>query len=148
MAVQKEDFLELFEEFLAEKAITTSKPVVKSINEDKRLFTAVVLRPEVVDAHGDIYDFDVVEKACHDFTFFCGQGNIQHVLNSDVVKFVESYIAPFDYTLGEGEVKKGDWVATARIDNDELWEMCKDGTFTGFSIGCTAVVEDITDDET
>ena len=37
--------------------------VAKALDSDKRLFTAVVLRPDVPDAHGDIYDEETVEKA-------------------------------------------------------------------------------------
>ena len=118
-------------------------PVVKSVNEDKRLFTAIVLRPNVVDAHGDTYCEEVVEKACHDYVENCMQGNIQHLVQTSLVTPVESWISKADFTLGEGEVKTGDWVLTARIDDEEIWKMCLDGTFQGFSIGCTATVEEL-----
>lgn len=118
-------------------------PVVKSVNEDKRLFTAVVLRPNVVDAHGDTYSEEVVEKACHDYVENCMQGNLQHLVQTSLVTPVESWISKADFTLGEGEVKTGDWILTARIDDEEIWKMCKDGTFQGFSVGCTATVEEI-----
>lgn len=120
---------------------TEEKQVVKSINEDKRLFTAIVLRPNEVDAHGDIYDAETVEKACHDFTEFCRQGNLQHIVETQSITFVESHIAKTSYQLGEGEVKEGDWLMTARIEDDDLWKACKEGLFTGFSVGCKALVE-------
>lgn len=125
------------------EAILTEKPVVKSVDKDKRLFTAVVLRPNVPDAHGDIYDEEVVEKACHDYNEFCRQGNIQHLIQTNLIVPVESYIAKSDFILGEGEVKAGDWVMTSRIDNEELWDMCKSGEFTGYSVGCKALVENL-----
>tara|TARA_R110002072_G_scaffold37733_1_gene109988 strand:+ start:1282 stop:1755 length:474 start_codon:yes stop_codon:yes gene_type:complete len=116
-------------------------PVVKALQEDKRLFTAVVLRPDDVDAHGDIYDAEVVEKACHDYNEFCSEGNIQHLIQTKLVVPVESYIAKADMTLGEGSVKTGDWLMTVRVDDEDIWEMCKKGEFTGFSIGCLSLVE-------
>jgi len=125
------------------KAHLQETPVVKSTNEHKRLFTAVVLRPNVPDYEGDIYDEEVVEKACHDFNEFCSQGNVQHLIQTDLVVPVESWIAKSDFILGEGEVKAQDWVMSARIDNDELWDMCLKGDFTGFSIGCPALVEEL-----
>ena len=128
-------------ESIGEKAIPTEKHVIKSVDTDKRLFTAVVLRPNAVDSHGDIYDEDVVEKACHDFNEFCRQGNLQHLIQTDLIVPVESWIAKSDMFLGKGEVLKGDWVMTSRIDNDEVWEMCKNGDFTGYSIGCISSVE-------
>lgn len=119
--------------------------VAKALDSDKRLFTAVVLRPDVPDAHGDIYDEETVEKACHDFYQFCGKANLQHLVEFEDITFVENWIAKEDTQLGDGMIHKGDWVATAKINNDEVWEMCKDGTFTGFSVGCLATTEMIND---
>lgn len=128
-----------------EKMTLENKPVVKSLNIEKRLFTAVVLRPNVVDAHGDIYDGETVEKACFDFNEYCRQGNLQHLIQTSLVVPVESWISKVDHPLGEGEVLTGDWIMTCRIDNDEVWEMCKKGEFTGYSVGCKALVEELTE---
>lgn len=126
--------------------VITTCDLAKSVNEDERLFTAVVLRPNVVDSHGDIYDEDVVKAACHDFVKYCMNSNLQHAV--DVTKadmaFVESYIAPCDITEMYGrpvDVKKGDWLMTAHIPDDTIWKACKEGTFTGFSVGCSSMVE-------
>ena len=124
-----------------QKVTPTTEDVVKSIDDDKRLFTALVLRPNVVDAHGDIYDENTVEKACFGFNEYCGNANLQHLVDTTSIVFVESYIEKSNYILGETEVFKGDWIATARIDNDEVWEMCKSGEFTGFSIAAACTVE-------
>lgn len=126
-----------------EQTLVTICDLAKSIDEDERLFTAVVLRPEVVDAHGDIYAHDVVKQACHDYTAYCMNGNLQHtydLVKSDM-RIVESYIAPCDMKIGEGDVLKGDWIMTAKIDNDKVWAECKKGTFTGFSVGCSSLLE-------
>lgn len=130
-----------------EEDTVKTENVAKSVNTEKRLFTAVVLRPNVPDAHGDIYDEDTVEKACHSFSQFCRKANLQHIVDveNDAISFVENYVAPQDFQLGEGMVMKGDWVATAKVNDDEIWKMCKDGTFTGFSVGCLATTEKIND---
>jgi hypothetical protein len=117
--------------------------IAKSIDVEKKLFTAVVLRPNEVDAQGDVYDEDTVEKACHDFSQFCRKANLQHLVGVEDISFVESWIAKEDMTLGEGQILKGDWVATAKINNEEVWKMCKDEKFTGFSVGCLANTEKI-----
>ncbi len=124
----------------------TTCDVAKNIDHDQRLFTAVVLRPEVVDSHGDIYSHDTVKQACHDYVQFCMNTNIQHQIDvekSDMV-IVESYIAPADIKFEHGDVKKGDWVMTARMDSDILWDECKSGNFTGFSVGCSSLIEELT----
>ena len=124
-----------------EKNIET--PVIKSFDEDKMLFTAVVLRPNVEDSQGDIYDEDVVMKACHDYNEFCSQGNLQHLVQTELVTPVESWVAKSDAILGDGEVLIGDWVMPVKVKDEEIWKMCKDGSFTGFSVGCSATVEEI-----
>lgn len=123
--------------------------IAKSFDEDKRLFKAVILRPNQFDQDGvnqDYYSEEVVEKACHDFNEFCQQGNLGHIMNVDLLKFVESYIADVDYTLGDGEVKAGDWIGVLKVYDDDIWENCRNGTFSGFSIGCSALVEVLKDE--
>lgn len=153
MEFSKEELLKGLSDLL-DKAVGSSEPhteplgvdLAKSISEDERLFTAVVLRPEVVDAHGDIYSHDAVKNACHDYTAYCMNQNIQHILDvekQDIV-VVESYIQKSTETLGDGEALEGDWIMTAKIENDDVWKMCKDGTFTGFSVGCSSLAEDLT----
>lgn len=154
----KEDLLKAFNGFLDKHFGGTQKEasedhqevtVAKSLDEDKRLFTAVVLRPEVEDAHGDIYSHDVVEKACHDYVEFCMNQNLQHMIDVEKqdVAVVESYISQADMTLGEGEVFKGDWIMTVKVHNDTVWDMCKAGDFTGFSVGCSAITETLEEDD-
>lgn len=125
--------------------ITTVCDLAKSIDTDQRLFTAVVLRPEKVDSHGDIYSADVVKQACHDYVQHCMASNVQHLFDvekSDMA-IVESYIAPTDISFEQGDALKGDWVMTAKITNDVLWEACKAGEFTGFSVGCSSLLEEL-----
>jgi hypothetical protein len=53
-------------------------------------------------------------------------------------------VAPINMALpvdgGSFNVRKGTWLMTWRIKDDELWEGVKAGEFTGFSIGAKAVV--------
>lgn len=136
---------------MAEKLIeivTRTCDIAKSVDEDERLFTAVVLRPEVVDSHGDIYSHDVVKQACHDYVSYCMNTNLQHqfdLVKSDM-RIVESFIAPCDMKIGEGDVIKGDWVMTAKIENEDLWKSCLSGNFTGFSVGCSSLLEELDDE--
>ena len=129
-----------------EEGTKNETAVAKSVNTEKRHFTSVVLRPDVPDLHGDIYNADVVEDACYDYNEHCRKANLQHLVQTELASPIESYIAKSDFILGEGEVKAGDWVMTMKIHDPELWEKCKDGTFTGFSVGCMAATEVINDD--
>ena len=118
--------------------------LVKSLDEDKQIFTSIVLKADFRDDDGvdqDYWSEEVVEQAAWDFMLKCQQNNLQHIINTDIIKVVESYIAPIDFEMGGGEVNKGDWVMSVQIMDDDLWKMCKDGEFKGFSIGCGATVE-------
>ena len=119
--------------------------LAKSFDEDKRIFTSIVLKANQYDDDGvnqDFWSYEVVEEAAYDFMLKSQQGNVGHVMNTDLVKVVESYIAPTSFSLGAGEVDKGDWVLSVKIIDDDLWGKCKEGVFKGFSIGCGATVEE------
>lgn len=129
---------------LCEKKVNNTT-MVKALDEDKKLFTSIVIKANQYDNDGkneDFWSYEVTEQACHDFMLKCQQGNLSHVIDTDMVKVVESYIAPCDFEMGEGKVEKGDWVMTTKILDDGLWEMCKEGLFKGYSIGCGAIVEE------
>lgn len=120
--------------------ILVSKEILKNIDEDKRLFTAVVLEPEVYDAHNHIYSEDVIMEAAHDYMDECLVTNLQHqieVTKKDI-SIVESWIAPIDMEISGQAIKRGSWLATAKVHNDEIWKAVKDGVFKSFSIGCRA----------
>jgi hypothetical protein len=152
--MNKEKLIEMFSEFVEKNFGGSSQdfvvepedgsdetPIAKSVDVEKQIFTAVVLRPNVPDAHGDIYDEETVEKACWQYNSVCRKANLQHLVQTDLAEPIESYIAPADFQLGEGTVLKGDWLMSMKIKDPEIWEMCKKGIFTGFSVGCKGKVE-------
>ena len=126
-----------------QSAVTKSIALIKSVDEEQGLVTAIVLRPNVPDLHGDVYDAAEVEKACFNFNTRCRQTNVQHVKMANF-DMVESYIVKSSFELGGGEVIAGDWIATMKLDpkGDEFAKV-KKGEFTGFSIGCKAHFEAI-----
>lgn len=118
--------------------MTTKTMVNKSVNEELKQVTYVVLVPNEVDLQGDTYDEDEVRKACHSYNKFCREANLFHVTKTDTFEIAESFIAPTDFTIGEFEVKKGTWLATLQVKSDELWELIKSGEVSGLSIGAMA----------
>ncbi len=118
-------------------------PVVKSLNEEKKLATFIVLEPQdddgmTTDLHGDWYSADDVEEACYSFNRFCMKANLLHLVDTTDFSFVESYISRTDMVLGDTFVKKGTWLATCYFEDDDLWAKVKDGTFDGLSIQALA----------
>ena len=129
-------------------------PIVKSLNEMKRLALFIALEPqsetlETSDLHGHWYDEEEVRKACHDYNVHCGRIGTMHksLLTNNDVSVVESYTAPCDFTTEDGEfVKKGSWLMWLHFPNDEEWQKVLDGTYDGVSIECSGV-EYLLDDE-
>lgn len=136
---------------MAEQTIK-AVPIVKSLNEEKRLATFLVLEPQdedltTSDLHGDWYDADTVETACHDFNRFCSKANLFHLVDTTTFEFVESYITETEMNLGETFIKKGSWLAKIHVNDSEsgnlVWESIKSGEFNGLSVQCEGFVSDI-----
>lgn len=132
--------------------IIKAVPIVKSLNEEKRLATFLVLEPQdedltTSDLHGDWYDADTVESACHDFNRFCRKANLFHLVDTTAFEFVESYITETEINLGETFIKKGSWLAKIHVNDSEsgnlVWESIKSGEFNGLSVQCEGFVSDI-----
>jgi hypothetical protein len=136
---------------MSEQTIKAS-PIVKSLNEEKRLATFLVLEPQdddltTTDLHGDWYNADTVEDACHSFNRFCRKANLFHLVDTTSFEFVESYITEAEITIGEEVIKKGSWLAKIYVNKSEsgnlVWESIKSGEFNGLSVQCEGFVSDI-----
>lgn len=122
--------------------------VAKSTNEELRLATFVVLEPNDTtsgDLHGDIYDELTVRKAALSFNSSPQRAYLFHENESEGFSFVESYIAPVDFMLGDELITKGTWLATVHATDDQIWEDIKSGEINGLSIGATAYCEYLKD---
>lgn len=135
------------EEISKEDKSTWSKAsVIKSVDEKLKQATFVVLQPDVVDAHGDIYDDKEIRKAKESFNKACMKANLFHMMPTDTFEFIESYIAPADMVINGEFVSKGSWLCTIQAHDEDVWKAIESGEINGVSIGCTATVEYLEDD--
>lgn len=110
-------------------------------DDAQRIVYAVVLRPNFSDAQGDTMLPADVEKTAHDYLENSRILKFRHGKDSKYgdkvidAKVLESYIAPADFPLGTGQVKKGDWVMAVRIDDQGLWDDVQSGKLNAFSVG-------------
>lgn len=112
----------------------------ESAEVEERYVFGIVLEPDVVDSQSDTYSAEEVRKAAHRFMEEHAQLGQQHsAIVTGKLKILESYLAPVDFTVGEQVVKAGTWLLAIRVVDDELWTAVKAGSFTGFSIGGTAI---------
>ena len=115
--------------------------VAKALNEELMQATFVVLVHDAFDAHGHIVTETEVRKACFNFNKFCRKPNLFHLAETDSYECAESYVSPTDMFLGERFVKKGTWLATVQVLDEKLWELIKDGSVNGLSIGAMGYEE-------
>lgn len=131
--------LDMFVEQSIDKS-DDSKFLCKSADELREV-TGIVLVPDEVDLHGDIYSEEEVHKAMISFNTLCRNTKLQHSVEADA-QVIESWQTKSDDIIGGKLVKKGTWLMTMKLPEDE-WGMVKNGLFTGFSIGCIAKSEPI-----
>lgn len=120
--------------------------IAKAADEELKQATFLVLAPEEVDLHGDIYSADEIRKACHNFNAHSVAANLLHVVDTTSFSVVESYVSPVDFVLGTQLIKAGSWLVVTQMHNDEIWEEVKKGNLTGVSVGCKAIAEHLDND--
>ena len=125
------------------KKRTSNVPVFKQAQEELKQATFLVLSPDEVDLHGDIYDATEVRKACHNFNTHCRKANLLHLFDTESFSIVESYISPVEMQMGETIIKAGSWLSVLQFNDDEIWEGVKSGDYSGVSIGGVAQAESL-----
>lgn len=109
--------------------------IVKADQENHYL-TGVVYEPLVEDAHGNFMTEEEITKAAYYFTKNSGNIDVQHSfepLESAIV--VENWVAKADFKIDKEEIKKGTWLMTVEVSDEDVWEAVQKGDITGFSMG-------------
>jgi hypothetical protein len=114
----------------------------------RQIAYGVVLEPRTVDnpdGQGDWYTAEDIEKAAHGFLAVLAAGtggaDLMHAEDGEgplVGIPVESYIAPVDFTWGEGDrlevVKAGSWVMGCHYPDAAIWAGVVKGELGAFSV--------------
>ncbi len=114
--------------------------------KDERIIFGAVLVPNEVDAQGDTYDESEVRKACFSFMEIYGPTyKIMH--NGEVlgkkITLLENYLSKFAEDWNGDKYPVGTWFQGVRANDDDIWKNAKEGKWTGWSIGGTAVKESL-----
>lgn len=133
--------------FLAMSAEEDTHIQFSNIDDDKHIVTGPVLLPEQMifrrteDGQGFYVKFsaEMIEKFA--INFFAQHsnttGNVEHEVFVDGITYFESYLinkerglCPNDYS----DLPDGTWCMSAKITNEDVWRLIKNGTLKGFSI--------------
>lgn len=139
----KKAMSEMIEPLLKQKVVK----IEKAADEAERKALFVVLEPEVVDEHGDIYSAKEVEKAMLNFNKHSMKANLFHMVETQDAEIQQSYTAPSDMYIGEKLVQKGTWLQSWYFPETEigekLWQGVVSGEFNGVSINAMAATEEL-----
>lgn len=123
-----------------------------SVNDEKRVVTGPVLIPGqmVYRRNGDrefyvrFNEQSIEEMALRFFKDHRNtEGNVMHQVEVDGVTYFESYLLNKDRNIAPVEfadLPTGTWIMSAKIENDDLWNMVKSGAIRGFSIDAMLTV--------
>ena len=105
-------------------------------DEEKHYVTGIVYEPMVEDTDGNYMTETEITKAAHWFMKNAGDADIQHCFEkAEGVEVVESYVAKSDMEIEGQPIKKGTWLMTMEVSDDDVWDKIEKGEITGFSMG-------------
>ena len=120
---------------------------VQKVDEDKRLVFGWA--NEVVDLQEDMIDPETLEAAAYKFAELYRDGGEMHERTGTAV-MVESVVLTEEKQaamgLAAGTLPVGWWIGF-RVTDDDVWEKVKSGEYSMFSIGGTAIREEVEDDD-
>ena len=135
----------------AQGGITKHKLTVMKSDDDRRLVfgwasVAVRVTGEVIeDSQEDVIDIAELEQAAYNYVADFGTAGEMHE-RGGVGLLIESAVFTKEKAaalgIPDGHMPEGWWVGF-RIDDDEVWQKIKDGTYSMFSIEGTATREQI-----
>lgn len=111
--------------------------IVKT-DTDRHFVTGIVYEPMTEDAHGNFMTEEEITKAAYWFAKNGDGVDLQHsfeTIEKSSVSVVESWVAKADFECGGETVKKGTWLMTVEVTDDEIWDAVQKGEITGFSMG-------------
>lgn len=115
--------------------------ITKSLDQELKQVTYVAMLPDSWDLQGDFTSAETVRKAKESFNKSAMRANLYHMAMTESFEVIESYLIPCDAVLNDYQIKKGTWLMTLQIHDDELWDMIIKDEITGISIGAVGVAE-------
>lgn len=121
------------------------------INEEKRIVSGPALIPDMPiyrDQGGKkfyiTWDADTIKQMAINFFRNSRQnaGNVEHQIPVNGITFFESYLIDKERGISPREFEdlpSGTWMLTAKVTNDDVWDLVKDNSLTGFSIDVSNV---------
>lgn len=105
-------------------------------NADEHYVTGIVYEPMTADTDDNYMTEPEIIKAAYWFAENGDSVDLQHSFEKlSTAKVVENWVTKSDSTIGGKKIRKGTWVMTVKIADDEIWSAIEKGAITGFSMG-------------
>jgi len=140
-------------------ALSEQKNIVtlSKVDEEQRILMGLVLQPnQLIYRKQDDTEFnivfseDTIKKLSHNFfkSGFQLNSKLEHDTPIEGVSFVESWLvenSDIDKSANFGlSYPKGSWLATMKVDNDEIWDdYIKTGKLKGFSVDAMVDLQEV-----
>lgn len=108
--------------------------IMKNLNEEKQIVTGIVYEPNELDSHDEYMETEDIEKAAYNFLTKYRKIDEQHNFVQSENEVVESWISKNNEKINGEPIKKGTWLMSVKINNDDVWAKIKNGDITGFSL--------------
>lgn len=106
--------------------------------------TGIVYEPMVEDTDGNYMTEEEITKAAHWFAKNGNKVDLQHSFEPlDGAVVVESSVTKCDMELEGQTIKKGTWLMTVEIQDEDIFQAIEKGEITGFSMGGSGVYSEI-----
>lgn len=103
---------------------------------EHHFITGIVYEPNTEDAHGNFMTEEEITKAAYWYAKNGNQVDLQHDFEAlESADVVESWVAKADFSIGDETVKKGTWLMTVEVADEDVWNAVQKGEITGFSMG-------------
>lgn len=142
---ESQTYLKEPEEVLIEKPVEKQITFYKK-DKDQQIVFGVIYSPDEIDSQDDMAHAEDIQKASYKFMEGDQHIKIYHDGHPIKAKVIESFIAPIDYSMIDisgvsQHIKKGSWLLGVKIYNKDVWNMVKNGSLLGFSMGGRAKIQ-------
>jgi len=118
-----------------EASFLTYGTILKADPESHYVF-GIVYEPMAEDTQGNYMTEEEITKAAYWFAENKGSVDLQHSFEAlEGATVVESYIAKCDEEIEGQQIKKGTWLMTVKVTDQEVFDSIQKGEITGFSMG-------------
>lgn len=118
--------------------MSKSLPVIKELNDEEMIaIEPMYTTPDTADAHEDGMSETEIRKMVDNANKNIKKirGNIQHTMDTDGFHFLKFWVNETECYIGGNLVPEGIPIAKVQFTDPKLWELRKNGTLRGLSIG-------------